>query len=86
MKPRIPALNDLLNGATGEDFQDFQTPPTRKPAARQHRSTMSAATASAGSLPADYSHWVTAIKTRVAAARYQAALAANAELVRSTGR
>lgn len=78
-KHRIPALNDLLSGATGEDFQRIQASLTRKPASCQHRSTLSEAPAIG--LPTEYTHWLTAIKTRVVAARYRTVLAANAEMI-----
>lgn len=78
IKPRIPALNDLLSGATREDFQRLQAPLTRKRANRQHRTVP---TAPAMALPVDYIHWLSAIKTRVVAARSRAVLAANAEMV-----
>lgn len=55
------------------------TSMTRKPATRKRHSKVSAAPGR--TLPADYSHWLATIKTNAAAARYRAALAANAELV-----
>ncbi len=81
MKPGIPALNDLPSGATSEDFERLQAPQTRRSTARQRHSSPSAAASDARAQPAGYPHWLAAIKTQVAAARYRAALAANAELV-----
>jgi predicted nuclease of restriction endonuclease-like (RecB) superfamily len=79
IKPRIPALNDLLSGATSEDFQRLRAPLTRKPKGRQHRSTVP--TTPAIALPGDYTHWLADIKARVVTARHRAVLAANAEMI-----
>lgn len=81
MKHKIPALSDLFSGATSEDFQRLQTPSTQGKGA-QCRRTGSEAKSTASELPAEHTHWLTTLKTRIAVARYRAALAANVELIR----
>lgn len=60
----------------------MQTPSTQRKGAQRCRRTGSEAKSTAGTPPTEHTHWLTTLKTCIAVARYRAALAANAELIR----